>query len=136
MIIHTSLTHTEIYEAGTKAGVVFARLNTRGSRKADHAFDLILSGSGAHRSQYRAQAWPAATWDEWGIFLAEIFRRDQGASATYYSDAADFHWRTGDRFATLTPARQHKLHRWQYVGQCVTGAYHVRECACGARNRY
>lgn len=136
MIIHTSLTEDDVRAAGTLAGITFARLAMRGSRKRDHAFDVILSGSGAHRSQYREQDYPAATWDEWGIFLAWIFRRDESADATYYKGADDFHWQTGDRFRTLTPSRQHKLHKWSFVSRAATGTYSVRECKCGAVNRW
>lgn len=135
MILHTMLTDGQIYFAADRAGVSLARMIRRGSRKADHAFDVILSGSGARRSQYATQDVPAATWDEWGIFLAEVYRRDDKADATYYSNAVDFHWQTGDRFRTLTPAQQHGLHRWVYEGRAATGSYSVYECRCGALKR-
>jgi hypothetical protein len=126
MRLHTRLEQADLYNAARHAGVNFAKFTVHGSRKAPRAFEVILTGSASHRSQYRAESYPAATWDEWGIFLAELYRQDPNLSATYYTDALDFHWQTDERFKTLTPAEQHRQHRWEY------GVPYVNTCRCGA----
>lgn len=136
MRIHTNLPEHELYHAATHAQVSITDYERHGSRKRDHAFDVWLSGSGAHRSQYRAQNVPAATWDEWGIFLATIFQQDPTAIATYYKDAEDFHYQTGGRFRTLQPSEQHRKHRWTFLGEVLTGGVYVSECQCGAVRRW
>ncbi|MEU7814109.1 hypothetical protein [Pseudonocardia sp. NPDC049154] len=79
----------------------------------------------------------AATWDEWGIFLAEVFRRDPGATIpTAYRSADYFHWATADRFRELRVEDQHIRHRWDGYGRSITGAFQVRDCKCGARMRF
>lgn len=132
MRIHTSATLDDIYQAARVAGVGFTGVSRHGSRKASHAFEVGLTGSSSHRSQWRQSNCQAATWDEWGIFLAAVFEVDPNASATYYANADDFHWQTGDRFRTLQRVDQHARHKWSYVGESVTGSYWVHECACGA----
>lgn len=45
-----------------------------------------------------SEVW-AATWDEWGWFLAEVFRLDpQAKCAAWYPTEAAFHERTKHRF--------------------------------------
>ena len=131
MRIHTALTERQIRHAAELAGVQFERLDHKGSKSRDHAFDVILSGSSPRRrnsgrSVDRTNDY-AATWDEWGIFLAELFRRDPAIKCTYYRDAADFHWQTGSRFRSLTRDKQHRVHNWTY-----SMTLDERGCACGA----
>jgi hypothetical protein len=141
MKIHTSLSQESIYRAARLAGVDFERLNEHGSRSHPHAFDVILSGSGTTGGQWGnsgkdgAAPYKAATWDEWGIFLAAVFGADETAKATYYESADDFHWQTGGRFRMLRRDSQHLRHKWSFQGECVTGAYWVHECKCGAVKR-
>lgn len=113
MRIHTKLSKRDISAAVRKARVNLIRFDVYVSRSHDWAFEVVLSGSGAHRSRCQGNRdYPAATWDEWGIFLGEIFRRDPTAKTRAYRDADDFLWKTGERFDDITPDRQHKLHRW------------------------
>lgn len=63
---------------------------------------------GAASERARGEAVWAATWHEWGWFMAEIFAADPGArfgAATGpswgYRDAADFHEKTGNQFSEL-----------------------------------
>src|SRR3954468_14793548 len=131
MRIHAdTLTHRQIDTAARAAGVRFVRRNDHGSRTRDHAFDVILSGD----SPYRVNGNPdefAASWDQWGIFLASIFSADESVTITrVYRDADHFHMITGDRFETLTRADAHRLRRW------TLKAPYVQSCTCGASRRW
>jgi hypothetical protein len=104
MRIHTSACINHFRMAATVAGVTFERLEHHGSRSDLQAFDVVLNGSG--RNQPWGRDYQAATWDEWGMFLAEVFNYD--------------------RFDTLTPRHQHRNHRWS------SGYPRYQSCACGA----
>lgn len=143
MRLHTDkLIGAQLHDAARKAGVTFYRYQEKGSHSRNRAFDVILEGSGRTGTRYGnsggsgAGRYTAATWDEWGIFLGELFRIDPQIKATYYHDGEHFRWATGGRFDELTAAGQHIRHRWNYSGESVTGAYAVRECPCGAINRW
>lgn len=41
----------------------------------------------------------AATWEEWGTFIAELFRHDPNAKIGFYDGINDFHDRTDRAFA-------------------------------------
>jgi hypothetical protein len=80
------------------------RADEYGSRTHTTAFDVSLSGSARHRSQADRDEF-AATWDEWGWFLAFLFAHDPDIKCSgVYRDADDFRNRTSvagcpDRFA-------------------------------------
>lgn len=105
MRIHTdTLTSADVYNAcdaatrsvsGTKT-VRPTRLELHGSRKRARAFDVILTGSNSRR-QNGGQDY-AATYDEWGYFLAHLFARDPQMTCDYYDDAADFQTKTDRRY--------------------------------------
>lgn len=139
MRIHTYLCQGVIEAAALDAGVSFERLTLHGSKSRAHAFDVLLSGNGVTGGQWGnsgtngAGPYKAATWDEWGIFIAAVFAADPTASMTYYDDAADFHYQTDDRFRDLTPAGQHIRHRWSWL-RSITGES-FDECQCGAVRR-
>lgn len=136
MRIHANaLTVRNVHAAALKAHVNVVKLDQFGSKSRDHAFEIGLSGSGAHRTQYTDLDYPAATWDEWGMFLAYLYRCDDSiVIPRAYSDESDFHWQTDGRFRKLWPADQHKLHRWTITraGDGVSEA----ECKCGAVKRW
>lgn len=142
MRVHTSATRSALYDAAQRAGVVVLA-SRHGSRTHAHAYEVALEGSGARRNTGTRGASDeyGATWDEWGIFLAALYEVDPdarcGGSAKrpIYANADDYHWQTGDRFHTLTPGEQHRRHRWEYVGQLLTGAW-LHRCKCGATKRY
>lgn len=79
-----------------------------GSRKRDHAFEIALEGDGtvSKRRRNPGTSWAyrteepgyAATWDQWGWFLAELFRRDPNMTTQYYSDVNDFDAKTQYKF--------------------------------------
>lgn len=116
MRIHTDkLSDTNIRELLAKeraAGripyaVGFKTLDQRGSRKRARAFEVQLDAYEKEHGDGRrygnsgsyggGQNW-AATYDEWGWFLAALFAADPEADATYYSDADDFHTKTTDNY--------------------------------------
>lgn len=101
MRIHSdTLTNADVYDAARTARVSFDRWEGKGSRKRDHAFDVTLFGESRRRPNNRQQHTDdyAATWDQWGVFLAVLFDRDPNMVTPYYADADEFHARTGDRF--------------------------------------
>lgn len=115
---------TECQTAGTIAGHVGFKTLTvhRGGPGFAYALEIQLealardrgrragnSGSyGAMRPEYDGYA---ATYDEWGFFLAALFRMDEDArvapnfkrdTAIYY-DASDFHGKTGRTYDSAYP---------------------------------
>jgi hypothetical protein len=131
MMIHTNLDRAVLIATARHiAGVRFERLDESGSRTHARKFDVILSGSSGRRAGWGADH-EAATWDEWGIFLNAIFALDPDARAAgYYEAREQFRWATGHRFDTLTPADQHRRHRW------IVGVPYQQTCACGAIKRW
>ena len=67
-------------------------------------WDILLyrTGSRMHfnTGQHGAGEDGAASWDDWGWFLAELYGRDPGMRAAHYSSAAAFHEATGGRYRT------------------------------------
>lgn len=141
MRIHTDiLTTADIRDAAERAGsAVHADYTRHGSRSRAHAFHIKLTGTSSRRpnngtgGRFRdgvadSNDEHAATWDEWGMFLAELFRRDPNATIpNVYATSADFDYATDGRFDGLTPELQHGAagHRWQFSGiprefECAT----------------
>lgn len=110
MKLHSDkLTRTDVVEALTmsqKAGLIdqavgFEILEERGSRSHSHAFEVQLgwygnkvkgdgrrfknTGKGGADSVY------AATYDEWGQFIAELMERDHNATFGTYKGYQGFH---------------------------------------------
>jgi hypothetical protein len=71
-----------------------------GSRSHDHAWVVRLSGTSKHTMDTRnlVEHDKAATYDEWGIFIARLFSLDPGAKIGVYKDEADFNSKTDNRF--------------------------------------
>jgi hypothetical protein len=108
-------------------GVRFAEYSAHGSRSHARAVDVQLgtgtggklpegyatrygtrqktrrvrNGSGGRGASvnYATTLKFAATWEEWGELIAELFRRDPGAKIGYYTDVNDFHDKTDGAFA-------------------------------------
>lgn len=140
MRIHTRLGRAVLLEAGRRAGVGFHRLERHGSRTHHHAFNVVLSGTGREGGHFGTVDGHAATWDEWGIFLAALYRRDptaRCAGAGSYESAEHFLWSTNGRYETLTVAEQHRRHTWRYsTDESPPSTYIVHECTCGAVRRW
>lgn len=115
MIIHTNLTFEEfgalVATPKLNADVFYDRWTESGSRTHARKFDLLLAGiagptakNGARRRRTNSGQWGAgyewaATFDEWGWFLAALFDADPAArcgSTTFpvYANREDFHDRT------------------------------------------
>lgn len=115
MRIHTNtLTEADI-RAMVPSTAYVGKLTTHGSRSHARAFDLNLGGSGRTGGQWGQTDGKAATWDEWGMFLAALYKADPNAKTPYYTSASHFHRVTGGRFFTLKPDAQHFQHRWEYA---------------------
>lgn len=136
MRIHTNTDQLPIQSKNALApGVRMQRVPTvHASRTHLIAYDVALTGSSgrnAMRNNYKA-----ATWDEWGTYLAYLFADDATLKAGPYLSAEHFHWSTGNRFTHGMPDDAHKQHHWELSGVAVTGAYHVYECKeCDAMMR-
>lgn len=73
------------------------KLELHGSRKRQRAFEVLLTGSNS-RGQNGDPRTPAATYDEWGWFLAHLFTVDPEMTCTYYASAEDFHAKTDGKY--------------------------------------
>lgn len=62
----------------TVQGVFIDRLETAGSRSRARAFDVHLAGEEASHRKHRTydRQYAAATYDEWGYWLAALFAVD------------------------------------------------------------
>jgi hypothetical protein len=81
-------------------------VSSHGSRSRHHAFSVALIGYGERHTRRRNTGQygaggdgAAATWSDWGRWLAELFERDPRAIAGQYNGAADFHAKTYGLFA-------------------------------------
>lgn len=119
MRIHSDhITTGDIYTAARFARVDVVDLGEHGSRKRDHAFDVKLEGESRRRPNGGASGRDyasgyAATWDQWGVFLAILFDIDPGMVTPYYGDRSEFQHRTAERFTAPT------------VGEGVSTNYNV-----------
>jgi hypothetical protein len=118
MKIHTDyLTYIDLCDALRVAGLpeLYLEHTAHGSRSRHHAFNVNLSSdAGRDRNgrkrrlensgQYGAGYNFAATYDEWGYWLAELFERDPDMTATYYKSREDFHAQTGGKYRVEVPA--------------------------------
>lgn len=143
MRIHTNvLTDQHFVDAAKRAGVTLVACDRKGSKSRTHAFEFALSGHGVYGGQWGSQGYKTATWDEWGMVLADLFTADPMAhtGANGYQCADHFHWCTDARFTALTPAFQHLRHRWSdypFTGaQVHAQGYQECWCDCGAAQRW
>lgn len=128
MRIHTdTIMVSDVYRATAANGMTGVSVDVmeHGSHSRARSFEVSLEGTGTRRKNTGRYGGPAddgtyaATWDEWGIFLAYLFNVDPKAWAggtrkrPIYDGRADFHAATGGRFRTLEQADQHKNHRWE-----------------------
>lgn len=141
MRIHTSaqVTGMVILNAAREAGVTLENWDEKGSKSHDHAWEIKLTGNSRRRpnggNSGAGDAY-AATWDQWGVFLAHIFEADSNAKCYAYADGYAFHDFTGDRFEDGWPEDAHGDHTFRYVGQLVTGVSLHRCTKCTAVQRY
>ena len=122
MRLHTKLSSFEVreaLEAATSKGQVdrmvgFYILERRGSRSRDHAFEVQLewlgtkekgdgrrwknSGNRGAESYDNGSGTYAATYDEWGWFINELFNRDSELIFGHYKDRETFDSMTRFKF--------------------------------------
>ncbi len=96
MRIHTSLTENDLRKALPKG--VQAYITPHGSRKRDRAYEVTLYVIGkdslhrryANSGQYGNAEDVAATWDEWGVWMDRLYRKDPDAIIGWYETRAMF----------------------------------------------
>lgn len=126
-----TLTRQDFYTAEHKAQANIIELTEHKARKRGARWEVKLSGDSPYMTAGgRAHA---ATWDQWGIFLAKLFELDPEMTTQYYRDAAEFHAVTGDRFRTLHVMDSHRVHHWRLESPYAYGQPVVSVCDCGAR---
>lgn len=143
MKIHTDIiAELETFDiAARKAGVRFLRLYRKNSTVRRYGYDVVLTGTGRHGGQYGGVEGKTATWDEWGIFLAELYRHDPAMACgnpgkPVYADGSHFAWATDNRFDDLKREDQHWAHRWDDWWFVESDVYTARRCRCGAMMRW
>lgn len=120
MRIHSdALTPSDFSEAAKVASCQVITVTRHQSTARAYAFDFILTGHGRHGGAYGGLDYTVGSWDDYGIALAELFRRDPRAivgtpGRPTYDGADDFHAETAHRFRTLTPEQAHHAHRRDY----------------------
>ena len=121
MRIHADrLTRLDFRDAAQTAGVTIEKLSEHGSRSRTRAFDVTLSGDSKRRpNRDHASDEFAATWDQWGTFLAYLFYEDGSVTIpSAYKSEAEFHTATARRFFDVysTPSDMHGDHTFRYAG--------------------
>ena len=106
MRLHTSLTKDDVAQALRESvgpdGVYFDHFTLHSSRTHPQAYELRLTADpgrdrngkarrNVNTGQYGMGAYKAATYDEWGYFMAAVYARDSFAKfGTAYNGAEDF----------------------------------------------
>lgn len=125
MRLHTRLTFSEVHDALLRAqnagkitpDVFFVKSTESGSRTHPRAFEIQLGtrqkyslppgttdqyGRKMRVRRYKdggnSDEW-AATWHEWGWFIAEVFTADPTSRWAYYASREDFDTKTGGQFS-------------------------------------
>jgi hypothetical protein len=92
MKIHTdTLTYHDLREAAPVG--VYLTTQKCGSRKRAQGFTVFLEGSSPHKSQHDPAA-NAATWDEWGVWIDNLFAIEPDAIIGSYDGVEDFYIHT------------------------------------------
>ena len=128
MRLHTNvLTYGDIVNAARFARVDWS-IDERGSRSHVRSFDVKLRGESRRNAMF---SWKtenpmgnekAATWDQWGVFFAHLFRRDPRMVAgsvkrPNYADNTASSWRrSGASSRKAFPADYHGDHTFRYEG--------------------
>lgn len=117
MRLHTKLSTGDMFNIKDKVvseGLIpsyihYDALTLHGSRSRDHAFevklgsDIKIKGDGrrwTNSGTYGKGGNYAATYDEWGWLIAEIFEQDPEAIFGNYDGRDDFHRQTKYAYAT------------------------------------
>lgn len=101
---------------------VSVEVSRHGSRKRAAALEVRLEGTSTRRNM--SNTGQAATWDEWGVFMARVFNLDANAILGH-EDRGNFVERTQERFEALTmPEDAHGNHHWESAGARVQACKH------------
>lgn len=100
MFIHTVLTESELRATMPRTGLDDVRLHILGtgrSRSHPNRFEVALRGVGARHTHVprthildRSEYERAATYDDWGWWLAEVFEMDETARCGNYRGRQEF----------------------------------------------
>lgn len=94
MRIHTNIADgPTIHHAAQLADARVFRLEAKGSRSHSMAFEVNLSGNSPRRTQADRDEY-AATYDQWGVFLAHLYVIEPTMKAGPYRNVADFRVKT------------------------------------------
>ena len=109
MRVHTNnLTEADLHKALTNADVTDVELRIlgkHGSQKFDRAYEVALRGRGTRHTKApqtkitNADKEYAATYDDWGWFIAATYDLDSEARFGPYRDYDDFHAQTKHKYA-------------------------------------
>lgn len=119
MKIHTELTPNDLTAALDASGipdvdVLCKEFNSRThERRMDVHFDAE-PGEGRRLSQHyhNGRQVIGLCWDEWAMFLNEVFLLDPSAEAGPYKGRDHFRWVTNGRFDDLAWEDRHPVHQW------------------------
>lgn len=137
MRIHSNkLQYSDLWEAA-QAARVDMDMTRHGSRSHEYAFNVKLTGESKRRPNSGKRGAGddfAATWDQWGVFIAILFDKDPSIKMTHYENRHDFHVMTNNRFLPYNgkdagghdhvpadldlywPADAHGDHRFEWEG--------------------
>lgn len=100
MLIHSNtLTPTDILSAVPDGCALVAfdhpgfgrtRVGISGSKTHERKFSVRLSGSSPYTMQFTSDTEQAATWDEWGNFIYELFMLDPEAKIGQWGTRENF----------------------------------------------
>jgi hypothetical protein len=97
-----NLSADDLY-ASLPSGVTLTAKPIPSPRVRRYGWIVRLEKPGSSRwrnsGQWGAESVRAASWDDHGVWIAELFRRDQNARIGYYDGQEDFHKQTTRRFA-------------------------------------
>lgn len=116
MRIHTTLTEQDLRDTlkvlqdseDIADDIEFTVLAWIPSRSHSHSYEVRLGTHLDNTNPYRdnGKRFPvpsnphtfAAAYDEWGFFLAALFRQDETMKTSYYKNCDDFHKKTDNKF--------------------------------------
>jgi hypothetical protein len=89
-----------IREFGSERGT--RTINPQTGERYQHGFKVILSGHAPHTSQGNTMVREqAATYDEWGAFIANLYACDDAAKIGPYKSGSDFDLQTNGAYPVV-----------------------------------
>lgn len=132
MKIHTDLTAQDMEDALDASGVVGASLlmQEKRSRSKARRFDVYFDAEpakGRRLSQHYDDGRQVIglAWDEWGLFIEQVYRRDESAIVGPYKNHMHFRVVNDFRFDDLTWDERHPRHDFDPAGD---GSIYCKGC--------